>query len=300
MLNADIAYMLGMIVGKGQIIRGNRETDIIINIPHKNLEIEGQNTQQSIKVSLLDIVGRLKPLVGTAINWDTSKTNIAYISFSKSNGDYLIRTINTYLKNKISWRNFRVPKEVFDASRDIKIEFLRGFADVTAHMRKSNVAWKDFEYRVYVEIMTNWEVCIDIANLLKELDIPVHTIRWAHPNIVDSNLKYYNKGNRNYKEHQIKIWAEEFEKVGFNIEHKNRLLKKFADLNRANWIKHSPKKMRGKPISEKHHKYYWETREIKKKKQSHPDENHPSIHPKIRGKHFDSWRTIAKELGYHE
>ena len=28
-------------------------------------------------------------------------------------------------------------------------------------------------------------------------------------------------------------------------------------------------------------------------------ENNPRIHPKIRGKHFDSWREIAKKLGYH-
>ncbi len=99
MLNPDIAYLLGMIVGKGQVVRSNRETEIVIDIPHKNLVIEGENTQQSIKSSLLDIVGRLKSLVGADMEWDTSKQNRAHISFSKSNGDYLIRTINTYLKN---------------------------------------------------------------------------------------------------------------------------------------------------------------------------------------------------------
>ena len=46
MLNPDIAYLLGMIVGKGQVIRGNRNTEIVIDIPHKNLVIEGENTQQ--------------------------------------------------------------------------------------------------------------------------------------------------------------------------------------------------------------------------------------------------------------
>ena len=104
MLNPDIAYLLGMIVGKGQVIRGNRNTEIIIDIPHKNLVIEGENTQQSVKSSLLDIVGRLKSLVGTDMEWDTSRQNLAHISFSKPNGDYLIRTINTYLKNNVSWR----------------------------------------------------------------------------------------------------------------------------------------------------------------------------------------------------
>ncbi len=150
--------------------------------------------------------------------------------------------------------------------------------------------------------MTNWEVCVDIANLLRSLDIPLQNIRWAHPNIVDPTLKFYDRGMRNYKENQIKIWAEEFEKIGFNIEHKNNLLKKFADLNRENWIKHSSgnKKLNGKSLSSIHHKFYWETKELEKKKQSHPDENQTSIPTKIRGKHFDSWKEIAKELDYHE
>ena len=49
----------------------------------------------------------------------------------------------------------------------------------------------------------------------------MQTIRFAHPNLVDTSGKYYASGVRNYKEHQIKIWADEFEKVGFpkNIDY---------------------------------------------------------------------------------
>ena len=300
MLNPDIACLLGMIVGKGHIIRGSQYTKIVISIPHKNMFIVGENTQQSIKASLLDIVERLKPLVGADIEWDTSKKSVAHIFFSKINGDYLIRTLNSYLGNRTSWKNFRIPENLFSERKDIRIEFLRGLADVTGHIRKSNVAWKEFEHRVYVEIMTNWNICIDIANLLKGLNIPVQTIRFAHPNIVDPNLKKYNEGSRNYKEHQIKIWAEEFEKIGFKIYHKNKLLKKFADINRKEWEKYSKLKKYKEPISKKHHRFYWQTKKIKKKKAKHPDESHPSIHPKIRGKHFDSWKDMAEELGYHE
>src|SRR3989338_7336852 len=282
MLNPDIAYLLGMIVGKGQIVRSNRETEIVIDIPHKNLVIEGENTQQSVKSSLLDIVGRLKSLVGTDMEWDTSRQNIAHISFSKPNGDYLIRTINTYLKNNVSWRDFRIPVEIFSSTKDVKLEFLRGIADVTAHIRKSNVAWKDYENRVYVEIMVNCDLCIDIANLLKELDVPVQTIRFAHPNIVDPNLKKYNEGNKEFwnKEHQIK---------------------KCADLNRKNWKEHTKDstKYKDKPISDAHHKFYWKTKEIDKEKQKHPEESSSKLPSKVR-KHYDSWKNMAKELCYDE
>jgi len=303
MLNTDIAYLLGMIVGKGQIIRGNRDTEIVIDIPHKNLMIEGENTQQSVKSSLLDIVGRLKTLVGTNMEWDTSRPNIAHLSFSKPNGDYLIRTINTYLKNHVSWRDVAIPTEIFLATKDIKLEFLRGIADVTAHIRKSNVAWKPYDNRVYVEIMDNWDLCIDIANLLKELDIPIQTIRFGHPNIVDPYLKKYNEGKKEFwnKEHQIKIWAEEFEKIGFNIDHKNKLLKKFAKLNRDIWkeASNTSKKYKDKPISDIHHKFYWEIKKNNRKKPKHPEEKSTKLPLKVR-KHFDNWKEISKELGYDE
>lgn len=295
MLNPEIAYLLGMIVGKGEIVRGNTETRVIISIPHKNLTMEDQNTQLSVKASLLDIVGRLNPLIGADLTADTANANVAVLYFSKPNEDYLIRTLNSYLRNIISWRQSRIPNEIFEGNNTgIKKEFLRGVADVTGHIRKSNLAYgQSYNHRVYLEIMDNWDLTIDIANLLKSLNIPVQTIRFAHPNLVDTSGKDYARGVRSYKEHQIKIWAEEFEKVGFNVDHKNSLLQKYARINRDNWDKKTS-------VQRSHHKFYWQTRKIKKSKPRHPDEKNPRIHPKIRGKHFDSWKEIAKELGYHE
>lgn len=295
MINADIAYLLGMIVGKGEIRRNNRETQVLIGIPHKSLKIEDENTQRSVKASLLDITQRLRELIGANLQTDISNNNVAILHFTKPNGDFLIRTLNNLLNNKVSWRVFRIPKEIFNKDMDTKKEFLRGLADVTGHIRKSNSAYgQPFNHRVYIEVMENWDLAVDIANLLKTLNIPVQHIRWAHPNFVDPKSKFYKKGATNtYKEHQIKIWAEEFEKIGFSIDHKVRLLKKYTDLNKKNWDKKAP-------IGEKHHKFYWETKPRTRIKLPHPDEDNPRIHPKIRGKHFDSWKEIAQQLGYHE
>ena len=44
-------------------------------------------------------------------------------------------------------------------------------------------------HRVYIEIPGNWQFVIDVANMLKSLDIPVQTIDFGHPNFRDSNLK---------------------------------------------------------------------------------------------------------------
>ena len=248
-MNPELAYLLGMITGKGTIVRGNRETEIRIEIPHKNLIIEGMEVQLSVKASITDIRNILEPLINTRIEVNSSN-NITILSFTKDNRDFLIREINRHLGNLISCKDFRIPDEIFKSPADIKKEFLRGIGDVTAHARSSNnYMCKNgepcFGHRVYIEIPVNWFLTIDIANLLMDLDIPVHTIDWGHPNTRDPYLKDYNAGRINvwFREHQIKIFAEEFEKVGYKIIHKMRALEKLSDINRENWDTHVKNKI---------------------------------------------------------
>ena len=58
-------------------------------------------------------------------------------------------------------------------------------------------------------------------------------------------------------------------------------------------------KYKDKPISEIHHKFYWDTKEIDKKKPNHPEEKSSKLPQKVK-KHFDNWKDMAKELGYDE
>ncbi len=318
MNNAEFVYLLGMIVGKGTIVRNSVNTEIRIEIPHKNLRIEDSDIVISVKASLLDIKNILEPLIDTRIGVVSGKGKTT-ISFTKNSKDFLIREINRYLQNEVSYQEFRIPEEIFQSPTDIKKEFLSGLADVTAHIRRSNnyLCTKNapcYGHRVYIEVPKNWYLTIDIANLLLALDIPVHTINWGHPNTRDPNLRDYKKGRYNswIREHQIKIFAEEFEKVGFRVIHKMRILKLLADLNRREWdrfVKEKIKKARSKAQMEKwekllgrldviHHRFYWETKPASKKKPTHPLEKDERIPDVLRGRHFDSWREIAEILGY--
>lgn len=320
--NEQLAYLLGMIAGKGTIIRHANDTDIIIEIPHKNIVSEGMDAALSVKASLDDIRNNLEPLIGARIVSEQTR-NKTIIKFSKNNKDYLIREINRHFQNYSSCKDFRIPDEIFNSSEDVKREFMLGLGDVTAHIRSSNVAFKKkgaghiFGYRTYIEIPVNWYMVVDIGNLLIDLDVPIHNIDWAHPNMRDSNLKQYNKGNKMfwYKEHQIKIFADEYEKIGFKIVHKLRALKTLADKNRKEYDADLKAKMNNTDstvrrkkyknmlghIDRIHHKYYWETREVNKKsKPSHPMESSDKIPAEIRGKHFDSWKEICVVLGYRK
>lgn len=296
-MNVEMSYLLGMICGNGEIQRTSINTIVSIDIPHKKLETEEiHDVKLYVKASIADIRNIIEPLIGAGLTF-VQNASSTILSFVKPNTDYLIREINRFVGNAVSHNDISIHSDIFSCTLDERKEFLKGFADVTGYIRRSNAYFNKYEHRVYLEIPNNWQMVIDICNLLKSLDIPVQSIDWAHPNMRDGNLKKYNAGEINFwkKEHQIKIWANEFITIGFGIIHKQQALEMFSDELIAAYIGLN------KNLQKKTHKYYWESkRRINKIKPIHPSENDELIPSKIRGKHFDSWVEIAKELGYYE
>lgn len=290
-MNAQMAYLIGMILGNGEVQRRADQTTITIELPHKNLiDDEGREVSIYVKSSLADIRTIIEPLIGHSL--PISQTNRAtQFSFTKSNQDYTMREIMRFIGNGVHHSTMTMNSELFKMTTDEKRELLRGMSDVTGYIRKSNLAFgQDGHHRVYIEIPGNWQMVIDVANMLKDLDVPVQTIDFGHPNFRDSNLKKYNEGKPYYwkKEHQVKVWANEFLPIGFNIVHKQRALEMYAD-ELLEYLDEN-----------KTHKFYWEKTARKKSKPIHPMENDESLPEKIRGKHYESWTELAEELGYCE
>lgn len=290
-MNTQMAYLIGMILGNGEVQRRNDTTTITIELPHKNL-IDDEDREVSIyvKSSLADIRNVVEPLIGNSFPIVQSK-RATQISFTKSNEDYAIREIMRFIGNGVHHSTMTMNEELFRFTTDEKKELLRGIADVTGYIRRSNMAFgQDGCHRVYIEIPGNWQMVIDIANMLKVLDVPVQTIDFGHPNFRDSKAKKYYAGNPYYwkKEHQVKIWANEFLPIGFNIIHKQRALELYSE------------ELLEFLDEEKTHKFYWEKPIRKHTKPYHPMESDESLPSCIRGQHFDSWTDLARELGYHE
>jgi len=293
-MNTEMAYLLGMICGNGEIKRGLSETIFSIEIPHKKLATdEHHDIKLYVKASIADIRNIIEPLVGTGLS-STQLKSATVLFFNKSNTDYITREILKYIGMATSHNDVRLHENIFGFSNDEKRQFLKGFADVTGYIRRSNYFFTKYMHRVYLEIPHNWELVIDIANLLKDLDIPIQSIDWAHPNMRDPQLEKYNKGNHRFwrKEHQIKIYANEFLPIGFGVLHKQQSLEMFSEEIVAGL------KAKVDNVSEKTHNYYWQGKGVLKKKPSHPCENDEFLPTAIRGKHFNSWKEIAKELGY--
>ncbi len=290
-MNTQMAYLIGMILGNGEVQRKPDATTITIELPHKNLiDDEGREVAVYVKSSLADIRGVIEPLLGHSLPISETKKATQF-SFTKPNEDYTMREILRFIGNGVHHSTMTMNSELFGMTTDEKKELLRGMADVTGYIRKSNIAFgQEGSHRVYIEIPGNWQLVIDIANMLKDLDIPVQTIDFGHPNFRDSNLKKYNEGKPYYwkKEHQVKIWANEFLPIGFNIVHKQRALEKYAD-ELLDFLDEN-----------KTHEFYWQKKTRKKEKPFHPMVNDVQLPESIRGKHYESWTELAKDLGYGE
>ena len=117
-MNNEMAYLLGMVTGNGEIQRGVNETTVVIEIPHKKLETEFQkDVAIYVKASITDIRQVLEPLLGTSLMFNQS-ANVSYLSFSKSNEDYLMREILRYIGRATSHENIRISPEVFSFTED--------------------------------------------------------------------------------------------------------------------------------------------------------------------------------------
>lgn len=295
-MNTEMAYLLGMVCGNGEVVRQANETTFSIEIPHKKMVTEhDQNVKIYVQASIANIRNILEPLVGTSMSYVQNKS-VTYITFTKPNADYVTREILRFIGDATGHENIRVSEEVFDFTTDEKLIFLRGFADVTGYIRRSNYFFHKYKHRVYLEIPQNWGLVVDISNLLKSVGVPVHTIDWGHPNMRDPQRKKYDEGKSDFwkKEHQIKVFANEFVKIGFAVIHKMESLESFAEELENGYISD------GKEAKKETGRFYWDGRKALKKKEDHPGVEDEFIPAEIRGKQYKSWKDIANDLGYHE
>ena len=290
-MNNEMAYLLGMILGNGEIQQGASSTTVTIDIPFKNLYTDDlKDVAIYVKASIVDMRAIIEPLIGHNLVVTETKHSTK-LSFSKPNEEYVTREILRLIGGGRHHSTMRMNPELFDITTDQKKALMKGIADVTGYIRKSNIAFgQEGAHRVYIEIPGNWSMGIDIANMLKAVDVPVQTIDFGHPNFRDGNLIKYNEGKPNFwkKEHQVKIFANEFLPIGFNVKHKQDVLEKYSE-ELLEFI--DPNKT---------HKFYWEKSIRRGNKKIHPCENDPSLPEEIRGKHFDSWTDLARTLGYGE
>ncbi len=281
--DADVAYLLGLIVARGQLVEQNDERRIIIEFPGSTMQVEGiqevfdQPTE--IKLGLVDISFRLRNLLETDIDIIDSGqgTHRLLVRFHRNN--MMWRNIRWMLGDPAHFGAFRVPEFLLNVQTpaEWKREFLRGFADVAGNIRQAN-RYVDGRNRVRLDVLNyreNWQLLVQLCQLLQDhLDVPVQLITWGHPNM-----------GRDFREHQLNIFAVPFLKIGFNFRHKQRVLEELAECDRTNFPNARYASCPGE-------------RRVRKRKPDDQREGDSNYLPAaLCGKHFDAYWQICRELG---
>lgn len=279
-LTPDIAYLLGLITGRGEIQYSNELKKIIIDFEYKNLISRAItktfDQKLHIQTSLDPVVSRLQRIglnaqklvheskISIVVKWQQEDIAWQFIKF----------LIN---HSRFSYHDFLIPESIFESLDASKREFLRGLCDVTAYVRNSNRDQAG-RHRVYIEISNrNWFLPAQICKLMQSLGVPTQYIGYGHPNLRGGT------GTSWAKEHQMKIYAEDFELIGFYISHKDEALKELAEYNRSNFN-------RNQDLCDGTIGRYLI-------KQSHSHESHDKLPSQISGKHFNHFKEICSCLG---
>lgn len=282
-IDADVAYLLGLITARGKISETADVRRVIIEFPYKSLEIEGISehfdANDSIKLGLQHIQERILNVTGADVSVSSTDSSITLVLRFFRN-TMVWRNILMHTQGYTGYEHFRVPEIFFSSviSTDWKREYLRGFADVAGSIRRAN-RYIDGSNRVRLDVLnyqTNWEMPVLLCTLLEEhLKIPVQLITWGHPNM-----------NRDFREHQINIFAVPFGEIGFSFPHKQALLQEFIEHDKAGYSTkvYSPcpgKKKLGN----------------RKRKPKDSRESDDRLNEKLKGQHFNAYWQICKKLG---
>ena len=286
-LSEDVAYFLGLIVGRGTIIKSVELNKLVIDFPFKNLEAVSPidatkkfDTQIYLSNSLDRIVERLKRLGLDVSKFNDEDNRGVSLVVVWRNTDLTWQLLSYLLNGDFSdYHSFRIPKAVFQADKEKQKEFLRGYFDVTGYVRVSNAQFgeKD-QQRIYLEVdHRNWYLNLDLYKLFEKVGISIESIDFGHPNFRDPNFK--KAAGFWAKEHQVKIFANQFLPIGSYLKHKQEVLTDLASINKAGL---------GDNAREKQFR-------IRVKAQN-SEENSEKLPDFLRGKHFNHYSELLSVL----
>ena len=230
-IDEDVAYLLGMLFGRGQLIEDGALRRLVIT---------------------LDIRKRTPVMPpGFEVATDLARENEHAVNYARSRINELldanvevttprrgkVELVGVFVKATIAWRDlkllssggrdrksFRLPDFFFDLPSVIHAEFVRGFADVAVTPSFSDYAGaRANQPRARIA----FPVVHENLHVAKQLQRLLEGLKVSAPMLEGSPEK---RGSR--KEHRIRPYADDYEHVGFRFKHKQMLLCNLAAYNR--------------------------------------------------------------------
>lgn len=281
-IDGDVAYFLGLLIGRGTISNTEHVRQILIEFSYSSLKAQGASStfdqETAIRLGIENIRERLIELLGTDIRTIRKENSVDLLAMFTRN-TMIWRNILLITDGNMSYPYFKIPPILFDPElpTDWKREFVRGYADVAGNIRHSN-RYTDGRHRVRLDVLNyrqNWHVPVQLCTLIQEhLEVPIQLITWGHPNM-----------GRDFREHQVNIFAKPFLEIGFSFPHKQQILEEFVK-----WDDQHVKGQKYIPCPGR--------RILKQKKDSSPDEyNGDKLDVNLVGNHYDAYWEICKVLG---
>jgi len=270
-----------MLVARGELIATEDVYRVIVHFPKGALLARGEqlefDTDKEIRLGIEKIRERMLELLGGDIRTvDAGESWDLVVRFSRNTMAW--RNISMLLGRKTSFPYFEIPSILFEDTTptDFKREFVKGYADVAGNIRPANRDQAG-RHRVRLDTLnypTNWRLPVQLCLLLQEhLKVAVPVITWGHPNL-----------GREWREHQLNIYAEEFLAVGFHFYYKQQALEELAEKN----VSRFTNPVRGCP---------GERPPGPKKPPNSEENNAQKLDAGLIGKHFDAYWHICKALG---
>lgn len=286
-LDEDVAYLVGLILVRGTLVEQGDIKRLSIEFPYKSLEASGIKTSVNQGDALLSSVNSIRDRVNELLGVDSKVedlNNSVVLSSVFTKNTMAWRNLKLILGGKASYTEFQLNPLFYEVEISIRKELIRGIADATGFLRPSNNYYD--RHRIYFEINNaNWYLPIQICKLLQESGTGVQLIQWGHPNLREPGQVDVDPEKSTWaREHQIKVFPEEFEPIGFYAPHKQRILEEFIEYNKQTFQK-------------RHEECNPFEKGIRKSKPRHPCEGHQKIPAPIRGKHYNGYWQICQALG---
>ena len=280
-IDADVAYLLGLITARGRISESGGIRQIHVEFPYRSLEVDGVSgpfdTNTSIRLGLQQIQERVLELTGADVSIAGNDNSVTLVLRFLRN-TMMWRNILMHTRQRTGYEHFHVPEIFFSPNipNDWKREYIRGVADVAGNIRRAN-RYINGSNRVRLDVLnypTNWEMPVQLCTLLEEhLAVPVQLITWGHPNM-----------GRDFREHQINIFAVPFGEIGFSLPHKQALLEEFIEQDKERYPNKTYKPCVGR-------------KKVRKRKEKDKRESDEKLDDRLKGKHFNAYWQICKKLG---
>lgn len=231
-IDEDVAYLLGMLFGRGQLIDQGDVRRLVITLhirrdipklppgvkaPSLNLDLENERALNAARRRINDLLDANVD-IHTKKQGKTSRATLTAV-FVKPTIAW--RDLRYLCSNGSDNSNFLLPESFFALPETLYKEFLRGFGDVAVTPSYADNAWGQQARIAFPVVHNNTEFAQQLLTIFEQLDIAAQLLEGSA-----------SKRGGTRREHRIRLYAEEYEKVGFHFSHKNELLKILAEFNR--------------------------------------------------------------------